>query len=59
MKEYYVKAKDLATGRKPSIGIDVHKGELACEGLWKEESMIFRIRRIASSRPKWCQDSIQ
>ncbi len=38
MKGYYVKAKNLATGRKPSIGFDVHKGELACEGLWKEGS---------------------
>ncbi len=24
MKGYYVKAKNLATGRKPSIGFDVH-----------------------------------
>ncbi len=50
MKGYYVKAKNFATGRKPSIGIDVHKGELACEGLWKEESIIFSIRRRASHR---------
>ena len=57
MKGYYVKAKNLATGRKPSIGFDVHKGELACEGLWKEGSMIFSIRRIASSRPRCYQDA--
>ncbi len=46
-KGYYVKAKHLATVRK----IDVHKGEPACEGLWTDGSMIFSIRRRASSRP--------
>ncbi len=58
MKGYYVKAKNMATGRKPSIGFDVHKGELACEGFRNEGSMIFSIRRIASSRPRCCQYSI-
>ncbi len=47
-KGYYVKAKHLATVRK----IDVHKGEPACEGLWKGGWE-------ASSRPGWCQNAIQ
>ena len=47
-KGYYVKAKHLATVRK----IDVHKGEPACEDLWKGGWE-------ASSRPGWCQNAIQ
>ncbi len=45
-KGYYVKAKHLATVGK----IDVHKGEPACEGLWKGG--------WESSRPGWCQNAI-
>ncbi len=37
MEGYYVKEKNLATGGKPSIRNDVHKGELEYKGLGKGE----------------------